>query len=215
MTIRKGGERACKVCTHPGKADIERLIYTPDISYTDIVEKMAELYPGAPRLSPAGISRHKKDHLQTRAITVTDQTGQQMTVLPTSPVVKLDKTLLPEQTLSLSEALNLIIVAGAVNILENPSQVRPKHMLEALEIRRKLEEATGSGNLDEFNAAWEKVQAARAAKAKKTTRRRKVTLEETVEEEDTSANPARDGEIIEASGDWSDQPALPAPEDDE
>lgn len=190
----------CKVCNHPGRTEIDAMLLngTP---YDKIAARMQAAHPGAEKLERDNLSRHKKNHLLTRPITVEEvdpATGEKKTGflvghLTTAPIVPKDAIPAIEDRISLPDALDIIINVGLRNALLTPDLVTTKDVIAAIEIKRKL--GLGGKDEEDFRAAWEALGQKRG-ELKRKSRRRKVTVtEEEVEVSDAGPEP---GEIIDA-----------------
>ncbi len=200
---KRGGYGQCKICFHPGKAEIDAMLLNGEATYTVIVSKMKAAWPGAPVISAPNISKHKKNHLLTRPIKTTEvdpATGQQTEAYLIGHIteaITVPRQAIPtqEQVVSIPEALGTIINAGIRNILTDPSVVTPQMVLLALDMSRKL--GIGGKEVEEFQEAWRALEKAKAkVKGKRTTT---VTVEETVERDGDTV----DGTVAPAAG-WEE-----------
>lgn len=216
----KGGERECKVCAHPGRAEIEAMILN-GAEYAAIITRMRQVAPDAPALTKPNLSKHKNNHLLNRPITRVVEGADGQVVEQTyltghyeSKSIVIPRDAIPEIP-GLTEGLKIIIAAGLQNVLHNPALVTVDKLIQAMELFRKIGGA-GANELESLMGEWGAVEK-RKGELKKTARRtRKVTVEETTETTEAApqaADPA--SEPIE--GEWSeaelDSLALPAPGD--
>lgn len=209
---RKGGQMECKVCTHPGKAEIDAMIIN-GVKYPVIIRRMKEVHPGAPELIPSNLSNHKHNHLLNNPITVVGEDGEKQTYITGAypaplPAIPDEPATIP----SLENALSQIIGIGLHNMRNNPALVTPKDVLAAIDALRKL--GGGADPVKEFLGAWQGVAEKKGEIKTKAKRTRSVTLTETTETE--AAQPAASGEVIDATpAEWSadelDTLALPPP----
>ena len=213
----KGGERECKACAHPGRAELEAMILN-GAEYAAIITRMRQVHPDAPILTKPNLSTHKTRHLLTQPITrvVETEDGQQVeqTYLTghfESKSIVIPRDAIPEIP-GLAEALKIIIAAGLQNVLHNPALVTVDKLIQALDLYKKIGGA-GANELETLMGEWGAVEKRKGELKKTAKRTRKVTVEETTEE--TTAQPATApaGETIE--GEWSAEEletlALPAP----
>lgn len=211
--IQKGGERQCKICSHPGRVEIDAMLLN-GAPYENIINRMKAAYPAWELLNKANLSRHKSRHLLTQPITVeevdpaTGEVKQGFLVghLASAPLIPKDAIPAPEERISLPDALAVIIQVGLRNALHNPELVTPKDVLAAIEIARKL--GLRGDDTEEFRDAWAALGQKRG-EMKKKARRRKVTVtEETVEVESGQEPQAEEPIIIDAEpvvpDEWSD-----------
>lgn len=223
------GRTRCKICNHPGRQAIDAMLLGGAAKYKDIIAKMKAAHPGEPELNEANLSRHWKDHVQTQPIAVSradPETGEQITGYLTghlSEALVVQKDAIPtnEQSVTLPDALKVIINAGVRNILLNPLLVGPKELVAAIEMARKM--GLLGNDTEEFAAAWKEFAKAKSRSPGKTKRTRRVTVEETQEDEigpDEAPLPANlaPPDIIEVRPvEWSedDLKLLEAPADEE
>ncbi len=213
----KGGERECKVCGHPGRAEIEAMILN-GAEYNAIISRMKQVAPDAPILTKPNLSTHKTRHLLTQPITrvVETEDGQQVeqTYLTghfESKSIVIPRDAIPEIP-GLAEALKIIIAAGLQNVLHNPALVTVDKLIQALDLYKKIGGA-GANELETLMGEWGAVEKRKGELKKTAKRTRKVTVEETTTEETTSPAAAAQAETID--GEWSEAEletlALPTP----
>lgn len=174
--VINGGMGGCKVCRHPGREEIDRMLLngTP---YANIATRMRTVHPSAPPLSPPNLSTHKNRHLLTQPIAVLEGDGSQgYLTARVSTTLIVPKDNIPSETPTLPESLRIVINAGLRNILAHPELVTPRVLMEALEVQRKI--GLGGEDSEAWMAAWEELGKVQASQ--KTRRRRKVTVEEEV-----------------------------------
>lgn len=204
----------CKVCLHPGRTEIEAMTLNA-APYGSIATLMRKKYPAEPKLLAANISRHKSAHLLTQPIAIIDpETGERgnsyLTPVEVNKQLLVDRKALPapEDGVSAEDALRVIINAGISNILADPSIVTPKFLIAALvEARaRRL-----GGDDDTFKDAWAALAGERAKERPKTTRRRRVTVEEETISDGTSSadtGPVVAGAVV-PPDEWSEVELTP------
>lgn len=175
---RLSGASICKVCAHPGVDEINLMVLN-GVDYSVIINKMRQAYPTAGVLTKPNLSRHKKNHLLNRPITIESEDGKHTYITGAflAERITVDRSAIPDPV-SIPDALRVIIAAGVANILQNPSLVSPQVLVPALDLARKIGLFTGDSQ--EFNDAWAALAGAKAKKERKRTRR--VMVEETVEE---------------------------------
>jgi hypothetical protein len=170
----QSGLRQCRVCAHPFVDEINVMIMN-GVNYSQIIKRAAELSTAAPPLTKVMLSRHKAKHLYQNPVSIQKADGTKETYISgryLAERITVDKSAIPE-AVPLPDALKVIINAGISNILQNPTLVSPQMLISALEVARKSGLFTGSD--EEFTDAW-------AALGRKR-RTRRMTLEETVEED--------------------------------
>lgn len=204
---RRSGEKQCKVCVHKGKAEIDALLLN-GAKYSAIIRRMRAAHPEEPELNPSNLSRHKNAHLLTKPIKVTEvdpETGQvqegyligHLTQAITAP-----KEVIPDEAVSVPDALKVIINAGVRNIAHNPELVTPQMLIAALDMARKI--GLGGNDQEEFRDAWKELgrrkgEMTRKAKRRKTTMTVEEEVEETVHEDATPQGDIIDAEILSGS----------------
>lgn len=192
---RRGGASACKVCSHPGVDEINVMILN-GTDYNIIITKMKQAHPEAAELTKPNLSKHKRGHLLNNPITIQTEDGSKQTYITGAFLaerITVDKSAIPDPV-AIPDALRIIIAAGAANVLQNPALVTPQILVPALDLARKMGLFTGEDQ--DFGEAWAALGQAKAAKKGKRTRR--VTVEETLEED------VEPTEVIDA------EPAVPA-----
>ena len=201
---RKGGANQCKICgdtPHPGRQEIDAMLLNGKAGYADIIRRMKAAHPGAPELNPSNLSRHKKNHLMTKPIKITEADPETGLVtegyiighLSQSLVVPKGAVPAKEDRIGIEDALWVIINAGIRNAVMNPDAVTMKDVIAALELARKWNIKPEDGNA--FDDAWKALGQKKASRTKTT----KVTVEETLEEDGTMDGPAPTGEVVEGT----------------
>lgn len=201
---REKSAKMCTLCQHPQREYIDFLLSEgAGWTVTDIRMKVKERFPDAPELpSDMSFSRHKQHYLDQR-----DET--KLTNVATGQSLTIQRLVLPAEafdadSISLPDALNVVIAAGISNILKNPGRVTPTVLVQAMELKAKL--GMGGSSLDDFTAAWAGLDEPSTQPAPTTKKRvtRKVSIEETVE----SGSTAPEGDVIEGEI-VPDAPQLP------
>lgn len=175
---RLGGQSVCKVCAHPGVDEINVMLLN-GVDYTIIITKMKQGHPTAEELTKSNLSRHKRNHLLNKPITIEGEDGKHTYITGAflAERITVDRSAIPDPV-AIPDALRVIIAAGVANVLQNPSLVTPQILVPALDLARKM--GLFSGDSQDFADAWAALAGAKAKKERKRTRR--VTVEETVEE---------------------------------
>src|SRR5215204_1793699 len=135
----KGGAKECKVCSHPGRKQIEVQLLN-DVPYAAIISQSARDFAGSVELTKPNLSTHKKNHLLTQPITrVVEGEDGQPTEIQTyltgsfeSQSIVIPKAAIPEIP-GLAEGLKIIIAAGLQNVLHNPGIVTVDKLIAAME----------------------------------------------------------------------------------
>lgn len=153
----KAGQGQCKVCTHPGQAEIDAMLLNGATGKA-IIARMKAAHPGAVEITEPNLSRHKKNHLLTKPIKTTevDENGEvkeayiigHLTKAITVPREAIPK---PTEVVNIPDALGVIINAGVRNILNSPEWVTPQILMFALDMARKM--GIGGKEIEEFAEA--------------------------------------------------------------
>lgn len=175
----QSGRTACRVCTHPGKEEIDAMILN-GTDYNMIIRRMCAVHPTVKPLTKPNLSRHKSNHLLNRPITVVDENGEKLTYI-TGAVVA-ERMVVPKEAIpdpvSLPDALAVIIAAGVINILQNPQVVTPTVLVQALELMRKG--GLNSDEQEQFRQAWASLGKMKKELSSRARRKRTVTFEEEI-----------------------------------
>lgn len=201
---RRSGETQCKVCAHPGKAEIDAMLLN-GAKYSAIIARMRAAHPEAPELIPSNLTRHKNAHLLTKPIKVSEvnpETGEVQEgylIGHLSQAITAPKEVIPDEAVSVPDALKVIINAGVRNIAHNPELVTPQMLIAALDMARKI--GLGGNDQEEFKDAWKELgkrkgEMTRKAKRRKTTMTVEEEVEETVHEDAAPPGDIIDAEVV-------------------
>ncbi len=140
------GKAKCLICLHPARNEIDDQLLDPTISLAATRNWALDNYPDAPISNVTGLSRHKKEHLQT-----------EMALMPGILTVRdgqvLDATGRPIEQIGVASALRAILTIGIRNILLFPERVTVKDTLDVLKIMKQLGQGEG-GDMEEFFNMW-------------------------------------------------------------
>ncbi len=192
----RSGAKQCKVCAHPGQQEIDAMLLN-GAPYKAIISRMKAAHPGEPELNEANLSRHKKNHLMTKPIKVTEvnpETGEEQQgyiIGHLSQAIVVPKSAIPDKKdrIGIEDAIWVVLNAAIRNAALNPETVTLRDAALFMEQARKWGIKPEDGN--SFDEAWQAL-----GNKKRSKRTRTVKIEETLEEEGHPIDDTPRGEVV-------------------